>query len=60
MSDTQLDIINPDEPNIKDNRYTIVSNHNRRRILVINHVVDVDLTPELQFEDFAAMFINVM
>ncbi len=43
-----------------DERYTIVSNHNRRRILVINHLVDVDTTPELQFEDFDAIFINVM
>ena len=60
MSDTQNQIYIPDEPTVKDERYTIVSNHNRRRILVINHLVDVDLTPELQFEDFDAMFINVM
>lgn len=40
--------------------YTIVTNANRRRILVINDVVDVDHTPELSFEDFDAIFINVI
>lgn len=40
--------------------YHIVTNRNQRRILVINDVVDVDRTPELQFEDFDAIFINVI
>lgn len=40
--------------------YTIVTNANRRRILVVNDVVDIDHTPELAFEDFDAIFINVI
>lgn len=40
--------------------YTIVTNANRRRILVVNEVVDIDHTPELAFEDFDAIFINVI
>ena len=44
----------------KDNKYQIVTNVNRRKILVINDVVEVDRTPGLSFEDFDAMFINVM
>ncbi|MCM1041843.1 MAG: hypothetical protein NC396_05385 [Bacteroides sp.] len=41
------------------NNYTIVTNANRRRILVVNDVVDIDRTAELTFEDFDAIFINV-
>ncbi len=41
-------------------KYQIITNVNRRKILVINDVVEVDHTPELSFEDFDAMFINVM
>ena len=41
-------------------KFTIIKNANRRRILVINDVVDVDRTPELSFEDFDAIFINVI
>lgn len=44
----------------RDKKYQIISNVNRRKILVINDVVEVDHTPELSFEDFDAMFINVM
>lgn len=44
----------------KDSRYHIVTNRNHRRILVVDDVVDVDRTPELQFEDFDAIFINVI
>ncbi len=46
----------------KDNneKFHIVTNINRRKILVINEVLDVDRTPELSFEDFDAMFINVI
>lgn len=40
--------------------YHVTTNRNQRRILVINDVVDVDRTPELQFEDFDAVFINVI
>lgn len=40
--------------------YTIVTNINRRKILVINDVVDIDHTPEIAFEDFDAIFINVI
>ena len=31
--------------------YTIVTNINRRKILVINDVVDIDHTPEIAFEE---------
>ena len=44
----------------RDKKYQIINNVNRRKILVINDVVEVDHTPELSFEDFDAMFINVM
>lgn len=40
--------------------YSIVTNRNQRRILVINDVVNVDHTPEIHFEDFDAIFINVI
>ncbi|MCM1531381.1 MAG: hypothetical protein NC048_03070 [Bacteroides sp.] len=40
--------------------YEIVTNANRRRIIVVNDVVDIDHTPELAFEDFDAIFINVI
>lgn len=40
-------------------RYEIVVNNNRRRILVINEVIDVDHEDDLAFEDFDAIFINV-
>ncbi len=43
-----------------NNSYTIVTNVNRRRILVINDVTDIDHTSELSFEDFDAIFINVI
>lgn len=45
------------EHNIK---YRIVTNANRRKILEIDDVVEVDRVPELSFEDFDAMFINVV
>lgn len=41
-------------------KYQIITNFSRRKILVINEVLDVDRTPELDFEDFDAMFINVI
>lgn len=41
-------------------KYQIITNFSRRKILVINDVLDVDRTPELDFEDFDAMFINVI
>ena len=41
-------------------KYQIITNYSRRKILVINDVLDVDRTPELEFEDFDAMFINVI
>lgn len=40
--------------------YHIVTNANQRRILVVNEPVNVDETPALQFEDFDAIFINVI
>ncbi|MDE6337084.1 MAG: hypothetical protein K2J63_09065 [Muribaculaceae bacterium] len=40
--------------------YNIVTNRSQHRILVINEPVNVDDTPELQFEDFDAIFINVI
>lgn len=40
--------------------YQIVTNRMQHRILVINEPVNVDATPELQFEDFDAIFINVI
>lgn len=40
-------------------QYEIVVNKNRRRILIINEVVDVDHEDALAFEDFDAIFINV-
>ncbi|MDE6493236.1 MAG: hypothetical protein K2O66_05075 [Bacteroidales bacterium] len=43
-----------------ENRYQIITNNNRRRILVINDVVDVDRKADLAFEDFDAVFINVI
>lgn len=45
---------------MKENPYLIVKNTNRRRILVINDVVDVDRCPELSFEDFDAIFIDMV
>lgn len=41
-------------------KYRIITNKNRRRILEITDVVEVDLEPDLSFEDFDAVFINVM
>lgn len=41
-------------------KYHIITNRSHRRILVIRDVVDVDHTPELSFEDFDAIFINVI
>lgn len=41
-------------------KYYIFNNSNRRRVLVILDIVDVDHTPELSFEDFDAIFINVI
>ena len=41
-------------------KYRIITNANRRKILEIIDVVEVDHTPELSFEDFDAIFINVM
>lgn len=43
-----------------ESRYHIINNSSHRRILVIRDVVDVDHTPELSFEDFDAIFINVI
>ena len=40
--------------------YHIVTNANQRRILVVNEPVNVDAEPRLQFEDFDAIFINVI
>ena len=40
--------------------YHIIKNDQHRRILVIRDAVDVDHTPEIQFEDFDAIFINVI
>ncbi len=45
---------------MKESRYSIVTNVNRRRILVVNDVVDVDRSPELAFEDFDAIFIDMV
>lgn len=45
---------------IEEPKYRIVTNANRRKILEIIDVVEVDHTPELSFEDFDAIFINVM
>ena len=41
-------------------KFQIVTTFNRRRILVINDVLDIDRTPEISFEDFDAMFVNVV
>ena len=43
-----------------DAPYHIATNRLQHRILVINQPVNVDSTPELQFEDFDAIFINVI
>lgn len=40
--------------------YSIVTNRNQHRILVINQPVNVDQTRGLAFEDFDAIFINVI
>lgn len=40
-------------------RYEIVTNVNRRRILVVNEVIDIDREDGIEFEDFDAIFINV-
>ena len=40
--------------------YSIVTNRNQHRILVINEPVNVDQERSLQFEDFDAIFINVI
>lgn len=40
--------------------YHIITNANRRKILVIDDVLDVDRTPDLKFEDFDATYINLM
>ena len=46
---------------MQDNaKYYITTNPSHRRILVIRDVVDVDHTPDLSFEDFDAIFINVI
>lgn len=45
---------------IQNEKYHITTNRSHRRILVIRDVVDVDHTPELSFEDFDAIFINVI
>jgi len=47
----------PDNANAK---YYITTNASHRRILVIRDVVDVDHVHELSFEDFDAIFINVI
>ncbi len=41
-------------------RYEIVTNNHKRRILVIHDLVDVDAEGELMFEDFDAIFINII
>lgn len=43
-----------------DNRYQIITNVNKRKILVINEMLDVDREPNIEFEDFEAIFINVI
>lgn len=53
--DSTLDALSTQE-----HKYEIITNINRRKILVINDVVDVDRNPELGFEDFDAIFINVI
>lgn len=46
---------------MQDNaKYYITTNPSHRRILVIRDVVGVDHTPDLSFEDFDAIFINVI
>jgi hypothetical protein len=41
-------------------RYEIIQNVRKRRILVIHDLVDVDAEGELMFEDFDAIFINII
>lgn len=43
-----------------DAPYHIVTNRNQHRILVVNEPVNVDGIPDLHFEDFDAIFINVI
>ena len=40
-------------------RYTIVTNNRGRRILVVNRLLNIKLTPELTDDSFDAIFINI-
>lgn len=52
MKNTMTQDVNP--------KYHIITNSSHRRVLVIHDVVDVDHDPGLSFEDFDAIFINVI
>ena len=39
--------------------YKIITNKNGRRILVVNHLIEVDACEQIQSEDFDAVFINI-
>lgn len=53
--------ITPYQPQLPEQpSWYIATNASHRRILVIKDVVDVDHTPELSFEDFDAIFVNVI
>jgi hypothetical protein len=43
----------------KTERYTIITNDNGQRILVVNELVDIEREDELQDSDFDAIFINI-
>lgn len=46
-------------PNEKNKRYTFVTNARGRRILIVNRLINVDQTSELDDEDFDAIYINI-
>lgn len=45
---------------MKQEKYKIITNVNYRRILIISDVVVVDNEPDIYFEDFDAVFIDVV
>lgn len=42
------------------NKYKIITNVNGRRILVINELIDIDADDSLSYDDFDAIFIDVV
>lgn len=44
----------------KNTSYHIITNSAHRNIIIVNDVVDIDNDPDLEFEDFDAIFINVI